>query len=60
MPSDGYSSSGIVYSGNIVSSGEVYDVKFLEGLGELSDVLRSGTSSIEFEFNLDGYDTLSP
>lgn len=48
------------YSGTIVSSGEVYDVKHIAGLGELSDVLRSGTSKIQFTFNLDGYDTLSP
>lgn len=48
------------YSGKITSSGEVYDVKFIPGLGELSDVLRSGVSTINFEFHLDGYDALSP
>lgn len=49
-----------VYSGTIISSGEVYDVKFIEDLGEVSDILRSGQSKIEFEFNLDGYDSSSP
>jgi hypothetical protein len=42
-----------VYAGTVVSSGEVYDVKFIPGLGELNDVLRSGRTSFEFEFNLD-------
>lgn len=49
-----------IYSGVIQSSGEVYDVKFLPGLGEINDILRSGTSKIEFQFNLDGYDVNSP
>jgi hypothetical protein len=48
------------YTGTITSSGEVYNVKFIETLGEINDVLRSGLSSIEFEFNLDGYDVLFP
>jgi len=52
--------SGVVYTGTILSSGEVYDVKFIPGLGELSDVLRSGMEKIVFEFHLDGYDVLSP
>lgn len=51
---------GTVYAGKIVSSGEVYDVKNIPGLGELNDVLRSGTNDIAFSFNLDGYDVLSP
>lgn len=51
---------GYVYAGQIQSSGEVYDVNFIPGLGELNDILRSGSSKIEFEFNLDGYDVLSP
>ncbi|HVI42586.1 MAG TPA: hypothetical protein VM577_18180 [Anaerovoracaceae bacterium] len=51
---------GYIYQGTIVSSGEVYDVKFIPGLGEIDDVLRSGTSTIDFVFNIDGYDALSP
>jgi len=49
-----------VYSGKIISSGEVYDVKFIPGLGELNDILRSGINDIVFSFNLDGYDESSP
>lgn len=49
-----------VYSGTIQSSGEVYDVGFIPGLGELNDILRSGVNKIVFEFNIDGYDVLSP
>lgn len=48
------------YSGTIESSGEVYDVRFLPGLGEINDVLRSTNNKITFEFNLDGQDALSP
>jgi hypothetical protein len=55
LPPDGY-----VYAGNITSSGEVYDVKFIPGLGELTDILRSGNSKIEFEFHIDARDQLSP
>lgn len=51
---------GYVYSGDIQSSGEVYDAKFFPGLAEVNDVLRSGTSKIFFKMNLDGYDALSP
>lgn len=49
-----------LYSGVIQSSGEVYDVKFLPGLGEINDVLRSGTNKIQFEFNIDAEDALHP
>jgi hypothetical protein len=52
--------SGHIYAGNIQSSGEVYNVKFIEDLGEPNDSLRSGLSSIDFEFNLDGLDASSP
>lgn len=45
-----------IYSGTITSSGEVYDVKFVPGLNEINDVLRSAVNSIYFEFNLDNYD----
>src|SRR5690606_33332484 len=51
---------GYVYAGNIQSSGEVYNVKFIEGLGEITDVLRSELSSIQFEFHLDNLDAASP
>lgn len=57
-PLDGY--DGYVYEGTIISSGEVYDTKFIPGLGEPDDMLRSGTSRIDFKFNLDGYDYASP
>jgi hypothetical protein len=49
-----------IYSGSVSSSGEVYDAKFLPGLGEVNDILRSGVSKIEFEFNIDAYDSVSP
>lgn len=48
------------YSGTITSSGNFYDVQFIQNLGELSDVLRSDDKLIEFEFNLDGYDVSTP
>ncbi len=51
---------GYVYAGKIESSGEVYDVKQIPGLGEINDILRSGMSTIDFEFHLDGYDVTSP
>jgi len=58
-------SSDHIYSGEIKSSGEVYDVKFIQDLGEPSDVLRSYTDKIQFTFNIgtaelsnpDGYET---
>lgn len=52
--------SGSVYSGEIATSGSFYDVKFIPNLSELSDVLRSGKKTIEFEFHLDSYDQASP
>lgn len=52
--------SNKIYSGTIESSGEVYDAKFITGLGEVNDVLRSGTNKIEFQFNLDSYDDTNP
>lgn len=48
------------YSGTITSSGEVYDVKFIPGLGEINDVVRSGKKKIEFEFYLDAEDEANP
>lgn len=44
------------YSGKITSSGEFYDVKFIEGFGEINDVLRSTSTDIDFEFNIDSND----
>lgn len=45
-------SSNHVYSGQIQSSGEVYDAKFIQDLGETGDVLRSHTNKIDFVFNI--------
>jgi hypothetical protein len=55
LPVDGY-----VFTGTIDSSGDVYDVKFIPGLGELTDVLRSGSGSIDFVFHIDAKDKASP
>jgi len=52
--------TGPVYSGSITTSGDFYDVKFIPGLGELTDVLRSGIKSLDFEFHLDALDLASP
>jgi hypothetical protein len=52
--------NGSIYSGNIRTTGDFYDVKFIPSLGELSDVLRSDLENIDFEFYLDGYDAASP
>lgn len=49
-----------VYSGTITSSGEVYHVKNIPGLGELNDVLRSFQNKIEFTFNIDAEDAAEP
>lgn len=52
--------TGSFYKGNIKTTGDFYDVKFIPSLGELSDVLRSDLENIDFEFYLDGYDASSP
>ena len=52
--------NGSAYTGNIDTSGAFYDVKHIPTLGELSDVIRSGIETVEFEFHLDGYDGYSP
>lgn len=52
--------SNVVYSGEIVSSGEIYDAKFIPGLGEITDTIRSGTNSITFEMHIDAEDELYP
>lgn len=54
-PGDGY-----YYSGNIVSSGEVYDVRFITDLGEPGDILRSYSDKIQFKFNINAEDAASP
>ncbi|MFW9872660.1 MAG: hypothetical protein ACFFG0_06115 [Candidatus Thorarchaeota archaeon] len=51
---------GSVYTGTITTTGSFYDVKFIPNLGELSDVLRSSASSVEFSFSLDVLDAISP
>lgn len=51
---------GYEYSGLIQSSGEVYDVKFIQDLGEVTDVLRSGISKIEFALHIDSHDAADP
>ena len=48
------------YEGLIKTSGEFYDVKYIEGLGESNDVLRSLTDEIEFVWNIDAQDASSP
>jgi hypothetical protein len=53
LPPDGY-----VYSGNVTSSGAVYDVQFIPGMSSIDDSLRSGSSQIDFLLvinSLDGY-----
>lgn len=60
LAKDHYTGSGHTYSGTITSSGEVYDVKFIEGLGDLTDTLRSYTNKIDFIFKLDSHDQSSP
>jgi len=53
-------SSNHTYSAEINSSGEVYDVKYIEGLGESTDVLRSFTNKIQFTFNIGTSESSSP
>lgn len=51
---------GYVYTGKITTSGSFYDVNFIPGIDEETDILRSGLSTVEFEFHLDGYDAAVP
>lgn len=53
-------SDGYQYTGTIETTGRMYDSKFLPGLGEVNDVLRTFTNKIQFEFNIDEYDGYSP
>jgi hypothetical protein len=53
--SDGYS-----YHGTIETSGSFYHVNFIDGLGELTDKLKTKNSIIEFTFNIDSQDELYP
>lgn len=52
--------SNHVYSGEINSSGEVYDVKFIQDLGESTDILRSFNDKIQFSFNVGSNESASP
>jgi hypothetical protein len=51
---------GYVYTGNVTSSGEFYNLEPLAGVLELDDVTRTSTNKLSFEFLLDGYDLLAP
>jgi hypothetical protein len=51
---------GYMYSGTITSDGSFYNAKNIPGLGEPSDVIRSGIKTIDFELHLDGYDVAGP
>lgn len=58
---DGYAEH--IYNGIIQTSGEMYDVKFIDTFGKIDDTLRSSNKQIEFLFKIsDGYlpDTYSP
>src|SRR5690606_10357600 len=46
VPIDGY-----VYSGEIISSGEVYDVAKIQEVSDIDDIIRSDQESIKFVFN---------
>ena len=49
-----------IYSGTISTSGDFYDSKFIQDLGEANDTLRTYNNSIDFVFNIDASDTASP
>lgn len=53
-------SDGYTYSGEILSSGEVYDVKSITGLNEPGDIIRSYTNKIQFKLDINSSDNLSP
>lgn len=45
-------SSNHVYSGNIISSGEVYDANWVNNFNESTDTLRTFNNKIQFSFNV--------
>lgn len=51
---------GYVFRGNIISSGEVYDVKKIPGVSDIDDIIRSTQNKIEFVFNINAEDGNSP
>lgn len=52
---DGYN-----FTGEIISSGEVYDVKKIPGVSDFDDYIRSDQNKIEFSFNINSTDDSSP
>jgi len=53
-------SDGYVYSGDIISSGEVYDVAGIPGISDIDDIIRSDQEKIKFVFNINSNDGYSP
>lgn len=53
-------SSASKYTGTIETNGEMYNSKWIPGLKELNDVLRTFNNKIEFTFNIDAQDDISP
>lgn len=51
---------GYQFSGEILSSGEVYDVKPIPGVSDLDDIIRSTQEKINFVFHLNAQDGYSP
>lgn len=54
-PNDGY-----YFTGKIVSSGEVYDVKGISDVLDSDDWIRSGNKTIDFGFNINATDVSVP
>lgn len=48
------------FYGEIETSGEFYNSKFIDGLGEINDKLTTRNKLIKFTFNLDANDNASP
>jgi hypothetical protein len=53
-------SSSSIYTGTIETNGEFYNSKWIPGLKELNDILRTFNNKIEFKFNIDSSDASSP
>lgn len=53
-------SDGYVYTGTIETSGSFYHSNFIDGLGEITDKLKTKNNVIEFTFNIDSEDGLYP